>query len=75
MKKLLSGLVILASVQLYAQEEPKDKGSFYGGFESNAQWYLNDKDLGIEHPERAGSRQQLPPSELQIQKLDSRNSG
>ncbi len=29
----------------------QEKGSFFGGFESNATWYLNDKDLGVSHPE------------------------
>lgn len=29
----------------------KDYGRVYGGFESNAQWYLNDKDMGTQHPE------------------------
>ena len=29
----------------------KDYGRVYGGFESNAQWYLNDKEMGTIHPE------------------------
>lgn len=29
----------------------KDYGRIYGGFESNAQWYLNDKGMGTVHPE------------------------
>lgn len=29
----------------------KDYGRVYGGFESNAQWYLNDKEMGTSHPE------------------------
>lgn len=28
-----------------------EKINFYGGFESNSQWYLNDKGLKVEHPE------------------------
>lgn len=29
----------------------KDYGRVYGGFESNAQWYLNDKAIGTEQPQ------------------------
>ena len=29
----------------------QNKVNFSGGFESNAQWYLNDKQLNVEHPE------------------------
>ena len=29
----------------------KDYGRVYGGFESNGQWYLNDKEMGTVHPE------------------------
>lgn len=29
----------------------KDYGRVYGGFETNAQWYLNDKDIGTKQPE------------------------
>ncbi len=47
MKKLLLAAVIAFSVTANAQE----KHTFYGGFESNAQWYLNDKDLGVDHPD------------------------
>jgi len=34
--------------------EAQDKkwGTVFGGFESNAQWYLNDKGRGIAHPEQ-----------------------
>ena len=28
-----------------------EKVNFYGGFESNSQWYLNDKGLKVAHPE------------------------
>ncbi|MCO6147953.1 DUF6029 family protein [Flavobacterium sp. NRK1] len=55
MKKLLLLLLPLAAGSLYAQEndtiEKKDYGRIYGGFESNAQWYLNDKGRGLNHPE------------------------
>lgn len=36
-------LVVIFSVN--AQEKNESKGSFSGGFESNVQWYLNDKGL------------------------------
>ena len=55
MKKLLLLLLPLAAGSLYAQEndtiEKKDYGRIYGGFESNAQWYLNDKGRGLKHPD------------------------
>ncbi len=47
MKNTLIVLFFLFSIPFYAQE----KATFFGGFESNAQWYLNDKDLGVQHPE------------------------
>lgn len=47
MKKSLTLLILVASSVIYSQET----GSFYGGFESNSQWYLNDKEIGINHPE------------------------
>lgn len=55
MKKLLLLLLSFAAGSVYAQEndtiEKKDYGKIYGGFESNAQWYLNDKGRNLEHPE------------------------
>lgn len=53
-KKILLGLGLLLSVYNGFSQE---KGIFSGGFESNAQWYLNDKDLlnefynPVTHPE------------------------
>jgi len=48
-KKCLTSafVALLTSVLSVAQTEnqTKDKGIFSGGFESNAQWYLNDKGL------------------------------
>uniref|UniRef100_UPI004049DC13 DUF6029 family protein n=1 Tax=Flavobacterium sp. TaxID=239 RepID=UPI004049DC13 len=52
MKKLLLFLLLGSSV--WAQEsenEPKDYGRVYGGFESNSQWYLNDEGRQIDQPE------------------------
>lgn len=55
MKKLLLLLLPFTIGSLYAQEndtvQKKDYGKIYGGFESNAQWYLNDKGRKIDHPE------------------------
>jgi hypothetical protein len=57
-KIILFGLIIAASATAFAQEEKeKDKGTVSGGFESNAQWYLNDTGLldefynPVVHPE------------------------
>ncbi|WP_298221399.1 DUF6029 family protein [Flavobacterium sp.] len=52
MKIRLAGLMILFTIAAQAQEvKPKEKINFFGGFESNSQWYLNDEDLGVEHPD------------------------
>ena len=48
MKKVLFCLSILFSVGASAQE--KEKLNFFGGFESNSQWYLNDTALNVAHP-------------------------
>jgi hypothetical protein len=37
----------LGTIGSYSQEN----GSFYGGFESNSQWYLNDTETKVSHPE------------------------
>lgn len=47
MKKSLVLLFLLVTIGSYSQE----KASFYGGFESNSQWYLNDIDTKVSHPE------------------------
>lgn len=44
MKKIFFGLAVLASTLTFAQEE-EEKGSFFGGFESNSQWLLDDEGL------------------------------
>lgn len=56
MRKLSLLLLSLTVGGLYAQEETdsipkKDYGKVFGGFESNSQWYLNDKGRDIPHPE------------------------
>lgn len=59
MKKIIFGFCMLSTAFAFAQEEPKeevkeekkDYGKVFGGFESNAQWYLNDKEMGTVHPE------------------------
>lgn len=45
---------LLISFHLYSQSDSivkKHLGRVYGGFESNVQWYLNDKGRGIMQPE------------------------
>lgn len=55
MRKLLLLLLPFTIGSLHAQEndtiQKKDYGKIFGGFESNAQWYLNDKGRKIDHPE------------------------
>ncbi len=52
MKKVLFLLFPLATLSIHAQEtEKKDYGKVFGGFESNSQWYLNDKGRNIAHPD------------------------
>ncbi len=55
MRKLSLLLLSLSVGSLFAQEtdtiQKKDYGKVFGGFESNAQWYLNDKERGISHPD------------------------
>jgi hypothetical protein len=47
MKKTLNLFLLFIVISVYGQEKP----TFFGGFESNAQWYLNDKALKVGHPE------------------------
>ena len=47
MKKALIILVSFFATVSFAQTE----GNFFGGFESNSQWYTNDKEREINHPE------------------------
>jgi len=41
---LIFTIVIFNIAQLFSQEEKK--GRFFGGFESNSQYYLDDNELG-----------------------------
>ncbi len=53
MKKTLLFLAICTSISIFSQtvnKEEKTKGKIFGGFESNSQWYLNDVNRKIEHP-------------------------
>lgn len=53
MKKHLAAIGLAVALTATAQEEQpkKDYGKIFGGFESNAQWYLNDSERDIAHPE------------------------
>ena len=54
MKKLLLLISICSSISIFSQNTPKEektKGRFFGGLESNSQWYLNDVERGINHPD------------------------
>lgn len=53
MKKLLLLIAICSSISIFSQntKEEKTKGRFFGGLESNSQWYLNDVERGINHPD------------------------
>ena len=54
-RKLALGIVLLSALNVFAQQESdtvsKPKLRINGGFESNSQWYLNDKERKIQHPE------------------------
>jgi hypothetical protein len=53
MRNRLLILALLSAASVLGQEEQtkKDHGKIYGGFESNAQWYVNDKGRDLPHPE------------------------
>ena len=38
-------LVLFACFIIFTKVSAKEKGNFYGGFESNSQWHLNDSQL------------------------------
>jgi hypothetical protein len=54
-KFILFGTVLLASLNVFSQQEKdtvnKTKLKINGGFESNAQWYVNDVNREIRRPE------------------------
>ena len=50
MKNFAICLLGLLSISVFAQEIEKEKINFFGGLESNSQWYLNDTGLNISHP-------------------------
>lgn len=54
-KNIALGILLLGTLNVFAQHEndtiKKTKLQVNGGFESNAQWYLNDKEREIQHPE------------------------
>lgn len=55
MKKIILFIAISTSISLFSQADKKAdkiKGHFFGGFESNSQWYLNDVNREIEHPDK-----------------------
>ena len=54
-KNLALGILLLTALNVFAQQQNdtvnKTKLKINGGFESNAQWYLNDTERDIKHPE------------------------
>ena len=54
MKKVFLAVGLISSLTIFAQDtinKEKTKFRFFGGFESNSQWYTNDKNREINHPE------------------------
>ena len=64
MKKIILCFLLLSTLASYSQEtdtttvadtttinDTNKYGKIYGGFESNSQWYLNDKGMGTIQPE------------------------
>ena len=49
MKKYIYLCALVSSIFVYSQEK---QGTFFGGFESNSQWYLNDTGLHVTHPDK-----------------------
>lgn len=55
MKKYIFLLAFCSSFSLFSQtssKEEKTKGRLFGGLESNSQWYLNDVEREINHPDQ-----------------------
>lgn len=52
MKLRLLLIVLLSSFSFHAQEQiKKETLNFFGGFETNSQWYLNDRGLKVDQPD------------------------
>ena len=55
MKKITLLFLVFINAIVFGQTEEtkteKTKLNFFGGFESNSQWYTNDKEREINHPE------------------------
>ena len=55
MKQYIVLIAIFSSISIFSQtssKEEKTKGRLFGGFESNSQWYLNDVEREINHPDQ-----------------------
>ena len=55
MKKYIFLLSIFSSIAIFSQSSTKaenTKGRLFGGLESNSQWYLNDVEREINHPDQ-----------------------
>lgn len=55
MKKYFLIIAAFSSISIFSQitpEKEKTKGRLFGGLESNSQWYLNDVEREINHPEQ-----------------------
>lgn len=55
MKKTFLLILVILNANVFSQTDEnnseKTKFNFFGGFESNSQWYTNDTERGISHPE------------------------
>jgi hypothetical protein len=55
MKKIFLLILVILNANVFGQTDEnkseKTKFNFFGGFESNSQWYTNDTERGISHPE------------------------
>ena len=49
MKKFIIALIVIVATQTAVAQE--NKGTFSGGFESNAQWYQDDDAIGVNAPQ------------------------
>ena len=55
MKKTFLLILVILNANVFSQTDEnnseKTKFNFFGGFESNSQWYTNDTERGISHPD------------------------